>query len=482
MNYYDILNITRQADKAALKRAYYEAVKRHSPDSDPEKFKIIRTAYLTLSDDSKRSKYDELFVEDSAAQSDLLYANELIRQNKYKLAVDFLKPSHERHPGSKQIALLLAESLFKLGKSGTAAKLCEELFENDPSNSKAALLHAKIAISRGHSNKALDIYHNTVYACPRDPDAWVDYLNYIVKYYNNNVIPVIAKKAMSYSPDILRSDFALYLACATESRDARDNIKDTLAFLQKYVEFLESDCSSLSRDAMEKHFQYFSLSIKGFDDIIFIPSIEKILSVFSSDMHIKNSQHDKIRVAYAYVAKIKLSADKRIHVVLIDMTTFFILEENDTEERVAMESFIVYNIKSMRKPIKALRDSYPEYFQLNHKFYQDVLTIRKEEFLTVKYYTLSKRLAKGADDALDSRSVRNNRGEFNTDYNDEFDDDDDDDAYNFYGEGDGDDDDDGDDFYGHKPQKPFVRESIKVGRNDPCPCGSGKKYKACCGK
>jgi uncharacterized protein YecA (UPF0149 family) len=24
------------------------------------------------------------------------------------------------------------------------------------------------------------------------------------------------------------------------------------------------------------------------------------------------------------------------------------------------------------------------------------------------------------------------------------------------------------------------RESPKVGRNDPCPCGSGKKYKKCC--
>jgi uncharacterized protein YecA (UPF0149 family) len=23
---------------------------------------------------------------------------------------------------------------------------------------------------------------------------------------------------------------------------------------------------------------------------------------------------------------------------------------------------------------------------------------------------------------------------------------------------------------------------MKVGRNDPCPCGSGKKYKKCCGK
>lgn len=29
--------------------------------------------------------------------------------------------------------------------------------------------------------------------------------------------------------------------------------------------------------------------------------------------------------------------------------------------------------------------------------------------------------------------------------------------------------------------KPIVREAIKVGRNDPCPCGSGKKYKKCCG-
>lgn len=28
----------------------------------------------------------------------------------------------------------------------------------------------------------------------------------------------------------------------------------------------------------------------------------------------------------------------------------------------------------------------------------------------------------------------------------------------------------------------FQREEKKVGRNDPCPCGSGKKYKRCCGK
>jgi uncharacterized protein YecA (UPF0149 family) len=28
--------------------------------------------------------------------------------------------------------------------------------------------------------------------------------------------------------------------------------------------------------------------------------------------------------------------------------------------------------------------------------------------------------------------------------------------------------------------EPYVRDGPKIGRNDPCPCGSGKKYKRCC--
>jgi len=35
---------------------------------------------------------------------------------------------------------------------------------------------------------------------------------------------------------------------------------------------------------------------------------------------------------------------------------------------------------------------------------------------------------------------------------------------------------------GEPPKRQPVRKKKKVGRNDPCPCGSGKKYKKCCGK
>ena len=32
------------------------------------------------------------------------------------------------------------------------------------------------------------------------------------------------------------------------------------------------------------------------------------------------------------------------------------------------------------------------------------------------------------------------------------------------------------------PMVPYIRQDAKTGRNDPCPCGSGKKYKQCHGR
>ena len=33
-----------------------------------------------------------------------------------------------------------------------------------------------------------------------------------------------------------------------------------------------------------------------------------------------------------------------------------------------------------------------------------------------------------------------------------------------------------------EPPDPIRREAPKIGRNDPCPCGSGRKHKKCCGR
>ena len=40
---------------------------------------------------------------------------------------------------------------------------------------------------------------------------------------------------------------------------------------------------------------------------------------------------------------------------------------------------------------------------------------------------------------------------------------------------------DDENLFGENSFTPFIRKEPKVGRNDPCPCGSGKKFKKCCG-
>ncbi|HUT52494.1 MAG TPA: DUF1186 domain-containing protein [bacterium] len=70
-------------------------------------------------------------------------------------------------------------------------------------------------------------------------------------------------------------------------------------------------------------------------------------------------------------------------------------------------------------------------------------------------------------------------------HRDEWDEDEEDDEDGYYGESDEDDpltDDISPDTVIRSGGGTYIREAPKVGRNDPCPCGSGKKYKKCCGK
>jgi uncharacterized protein YchJ len=87
-------------------------------------------------------------------------------------------------------------------------------------------------------------------------------------------------------------------------------------------------------------------------------------------------------------------------------------------------------------------NEYPEFFKLNQTFYLDVLNEKKTDYLTDIYYGKYKRA---------------NPGTIKTIHYDE------------------------DDNFNDTEEKIFVRTSPKIGRNVPCPCGSGKKYKRCCG-
>jgi len=464
MNYYELLDIAKGADGETIKRAYFAAVKKHSPDSDPEGFKAVRVAYDTLRDPKKREEYDAYFVVSGEVGADvqngIFAARELMRQNKYTQAVETLARIGVDNPESKELQRLLAEALWKIKKTVTADNLCKELLENNPADWETLLLRAKISGSRGHWNKAGEYFDAAADCKPKSPRLWIEYINYAMDNTEWRV-PSVCERAMKIDPDIFRDDYECYLYPAIDKGSRMfSSLADTKPFsegmklcFEKFTEFFKAD-----KNPPESAYR---TALDALSDVWkkeeFVAAAEKILPALENCAHRNKDDDDIFRRLYGEIAAAKLKGDKRIHDVLVDYTVRTIMDcgcSDCKNDKLDAECYIVMNLIDLRASIRALRNNFPDYYKLNQMFYQDALNEKKTGFLANKYYSITKRLLKSAS-------------------KEEYDDDEDDDY---------DDDDYADDFEIFDPQKPFVRETPKVGRNEPCPCGSGKKYKKCCGK
>ena len=456
MNYYELLNIERGADANIIKRAYFSMVKIHSPDKDPEGFKAIRLAYETLSNQKRRSEYDSYFVLSatiplggSAAgsgelQNKLLAAREMIRENKYKQAAEFLTDIIGTNIDSEKSAAtmvsefyteakrLLAETLLHMKKSGTAKKICEELLEKNPSDAETLLLRAKIAAIMGHTEKAGTYFNDAVNASPLNAKIWSAYLRYALAGYDY-LVPGIFERAMEQDIDMFRDDYLFYLLGAYQT-DLFSN-KNSLKYYDKFAEFFLND----KNHGEEMYETLMTLIPHIFKRRENIPFLKKILPVLENSRHRKDDDEYDFKRMHTYFALDKLKSDKRIHEVFFDMTVFFVMEGTDKDELFGMEAYIVSHLSDLRPSIKVLKNEYPGFFKLNQAFYFDALNEKKEDRLIDKYAKKFKKIRPSliADD---------------------FD----------------------DDFSEADESMPIVRSSAKIGRNEPCPCGSGKKHKKCC--
>jgi hypothetical protein len=55
---YLVLGLPRTAGQVEIKRSYFELIRQHPPETEPEKFKIIRAAYEKIKDVARRAETD----------------------------------------------------------------------------------------------------------------------------------------------------------------------------------------------------------------------------------------------------------------------------------------------------------------------------------------------------------------------------------------------------------------------------------------
>jgi uncharacterized protein YchJ len=118
----------------------------------------------------------------------------------------------------------------------------------------------------------------------------------------------------------------------------------------------------------------------------------------------------------------------------------------------------ITNYDDYRKSIQRLKIKYPHLYQIKADFFKKIENSADRRKLS-QYYR--KKMA-GFEHILSKFF-----------YDDDFEDDDEEEMWDDSGD---------DDCVDYNDLEPYVRQEAKIGRNDPCPCGSGKKYKKCCGK
>ena len=436
MNHYQILNVPQDASSTDIKRAYYAAVKKHSPDKDPAGFKAVRTAYETLSKPSSRAEYDEYFTKDvsETTRQNLLFARELFAKNQYKQVIEMFKDAKTQDSDSIEIDLMLAEAYLHSGKTGTAENIAKKILSSEPDNTDAISIRARACVERGHVNKAREHFLRWIELDEKDPNAWSQYLNYL-RNHEPWMVNEEVNRAFDISAKIFKDNYPLYLmGCGSALKN--DLPERACSFMREYIDCLENDADmdrEIYAHALEALSRFSSADVLRTD-------ISKIAPMLLQSRYRREEDDEHIKELEVCVTWAALSSDSRIHEIIVDLTTLlmdFDGCEDCENEKQSMELYIIDNLNEIRPSVRELRRDYPELFKLHAKFYTDVLDVKKEEHLMQSAYKRYKALAKRGvfDDSTDSIAF----------------------------------------------QKPYVRETVKVGRNDPCPCGSGKKYKKCCG-
>lgn len=444
--HYDVLGITPQATEREIKKAYFQLVRKYPPDDYPDEFMSIRKAYEILSNEKTRREYDAIATMPRGAQQSFNLANKALKEGSIEDAIKLLEHSLRWNPNVLMIRGLLGEAYLRNGNCVKAALILKELIELDPNNAAFVGHYAKACLERNWYRKALEAF----------------------------------KKAISLDPDNI--SFWLGLASAYSQADDFENARATL------LEALDKEQAEewgklgillrlISYDIYLEEFEALSLHLDQLEELAekseeLAKNLGLHLALMANDLHQRGYSMgaDKISNRAQLLApddSIIYEINKSVTDEAIVLRQLEALEEDPivaSEDGDLLYNYLIpANISNQQPQEIAAYDGYTEIMIL--QFFSDYKNIIL--YIKHKYPELYKTKSDFLDTALRpqmrkmmlQKRLRDRKLRAVMDKYIDLSDDD------------------------LAPAlEPIVREEPKVGRNDPCPCGSGKKYKKCCGR
>jgi len=456
---YDILGLEKDASSLAIKKGYFSMVRKYPPERYPDKFMEIRKAYETLSNEKTKREYDSILGMSNFVRVNFEQAQKLIEYGQFRKAIGMLEEISRHFPEILTVRNLLGEAYSKNGNTEKAIGIYKKLVEDAPDNGGFAGHLAHAYLNRGWQKKAISAYLKAIELDKNNISLWMGLSD---AYFANNDIGEamnILERSLEHENDENRDSFGpIYFKLALLDINFRD-INRLRMHLNKMTDIVSED----EEDRENAGWALLNITRQLMDYGLFseagetIKNAEKLMPGNEEVLNLKKSVDRFLEVDHEFSKFEDDSYDDYFKAMVF--RKLFPEEELDDDPkkskviRIMDELVFLEEINKYKKQINRFRDAYPELYS------------RIKDFLI---RALNPGMNRKMRNQYESEIGKNRK--LLTSIMEEA-------AFDSYGP----DDDLEDDFY-FEPQQPIRREEPKVGRNEPCPCGSGKKYKKCCGK
>ena len=399
IDYFKELNIQIDASDNEVKKAYFNMTKKYPPEKFPKEYRVIRDAYETLIDKSKRDSYI-LETFDIEIKNILNEGIDLAKSEKYDLAVLNFEKVLKKYPDNSKVKKDLAVCLMRGRNYKKSSKILKELVIREPNN----IEYYKLLIKIYGDNYDLKNLEGVLKKSLNLKNVEVDFYLKLFEIYNESELRDYTKaikvlKDGLENKNINSKKYKLYLKFLdlSDRLDCKDDFNkgcealNEIILKDNYEEVKSSILNLLDRILKEFHFKngvrLTSTALVLIDEKKDVETLEKIINLRRSFLELSRLYEDK-----------SINEDFK-KIVFYNAVSKFLkddIEFNKDFERINQNFFNNLNfesdelVKSIGKLKNDYRNVYLETRKLSDKVlgrYSKVQKIKEEKNSSKEFYS-----------------------------------------------------------------------------------------------
>ena len=402
IDYFKELNIQIDASDNEVKNAYFNMTKKYPPEKFPKEYRVIRDAYETLIDKSKRDAYI-LDTFDIEIRNILNEGIDLAKSEEYDLAVVNFEKVLQRYPDNSKVKKDLAVCLMRGRNYKKSSKILKELVIREPNN----IEYYKLLINAYGENYDIKNLESVLKKSLKLKNVEVDFYLKLFEIYNESELRDYTKaikvlKDGLENRNINSQKYKLYLKFLdlSDRLDCKDDFNKGCEVLSEiilrdnYEEVKISILNLLNRILKEFHFKngvrLTSTALVLIDEKKDVETLEKIMSLRRTFLELSRLYEDK-----------SINEDFK-KIIFYNVVSGFLkddIEFNKEFERINQNFFNNFNFENdeLVKYIGELKNDYRSVYletrRLSDKVlgrYSKVQKIKEEKNVPKEFYSKKK--------------------------------------------------------------------------------------------